>query len=114
MRKARWKIAGVVGRGYCRPAPVRRMTSWAQDPANDPSDRKRDPLLFTPGPLMTSLAVKQAMIHDFGSRDATFIDIVRKVRKGILGVAQVNNNEYSCIIMQGSGLYYQKKSKKSD
>ena len=34
-----------------------------------------DPYLLTPGPLTTSLTVKQAMLHDFGSRDATFIDL---------------------------------------
>ena len=30
-----------------------------------------DPYLLTPGPLTTSLSVKQAMLHDFGSRDAS-------------------------------------------
>ena len=34
-----------------------------------------DPLLLTPGPLTTSRTVKQAMVHDWGSRDATFIKI---------------------------------------
>src|SRR5271165_4288066 len=32
----------------------------------------RDKLLFTPGPLTTSLAVKQAMLHDAGSWHAQF------------------------------------------
>ena len=32
-----------------------------------------DPLLLTPGPLTTSRSVKQAMLHDWGSRDADFI-----------------------------------------
>src|SRR2546430_17688782 len=31
--------------------------------------RSSDKLLFTPGPLTTSEAVKQAMLHDLGSRD---------------------------------------------
>src|SRR5438034_997437 len=34
-----------------------------------------DPLLLTPGPLTTSAAVKQAMVHDWGSRDAEFLRI---------------------------------------
>ena len=34
-----------------------------------------DPLLLTPGPLTTSAAVKQAMVHDWGSRDAGFTAI---------------------------------------
>ena len=33
----------------------------------------RDPWLLTPGPLTTSLTVKQAMLHDWGSRDQAFI-----------------------------------------
>ena len=38
-----------------------------------------DPLLLTPGPLTTSKTVKQAMVHDWGSRDATFIEINKSV-----------------------------------
>jgi 2-aminoethylphosphonate-pyruvate transaminase len=38
-----------------------------------------DPLLLTPGPLTTSTAVKQAMVHDWGSRDAEFLRINRVV-----------------------------------
>ena len=30
-----------------------------------------DPLLLTPGPLTTSKSVKEVMVHDWGSRDAT-------------------------------------------
>ena len=30
----------------------------------------QDPWLLTPGPLTTSMSVKQAMLHDWGSRDA--------------------------------------------
>jgi 2-aminoethylphosphonate-pyruvate transaminase len=38
-----------------------------------------DPLLLTPGPLTTSRSVKEAMIHDWGSRDASFIEINQSV-----------------------------------
>ena len=38
-----------------------------------------DPLLLTPGPLTTSKTVKEAMIHDWGSRDAAFVGINRDV-----------------------------------
>ena len=34
-----------------------------------------DLLLLTPGPLTTSTSVKQSMVHDWGSRDATVIGI---------------------------------------
>lgn len=36
----------------------------------------REALLYTPGPLTTSSAVKQAMLRDYGSRDPTFIRVV--------------------------------------
>ena len=38
-----------------------------------------DPLLLTPGPLTTSATVKQAMLHDYGSRDNYFIDLNRRI-----------------------------------
>ncbi len=34
-----------------------------------------DPLLLTPGPLTTAKSVKEVMVHDWGSRDARFIQI---------------------------------------
>ena len=37
-------------------------------------------LLLTPGPLTTSLGVKQAMLRDLGSRDQQMIDVVQGVR----------------------------------
>src|SRR5208337_2059771 len=38
-----------------------------------------DPLLLTPGPLTTSKSVKEAMVHDWGSRDAAFLALNRQV-----------------------------------
>ena len=40
----------------------------------------KDKLLFTPGPLTTSATVKEAMLHDAGSRDRAFIETVREIR----------------------------------
>jgi len=34
-------------------------------------------LLFTPGPLSTSLTVKEAMLRDMGSRDEEFVNAVK-------------------------------------
>ena len=48
---------------------------------------RRDPWLLTPGPLTTSLTVKQAMLHDWGSRDKTFIEINRRVREKLVATA---------------------------
>jgi 2-aminoethylphosphonate-pyruvate transaminase len=41
-----------------------------------------DPLLLTPGPLTTLLTVRQATLHDWGSRNAAFIATNRRVRRG--------------------------------
>lgn len=40
-----------------------------------------DPLLLTPGPLTTSKPVKEVMVHDWGSRDAAFLEINATVLK---------------------------------
>ncbi|HWJ24985.1 MAG TPA: hypothetical protein VNS32_00485, partial [Flavisolibacter sp.] len=63
-------------------------------------------LLFTPGPLSTSLTVKQAMLEDVGSRDFKFIQAVKDIRNELLALAQVSKEEgYECVLMQGSGTF---------
>ena len=47
------------------------------------SDKK----LFTPGPLLCSSTIKQAMQRDLGSRDVDFIQTVKDVRSELLKVA---------------------------
>ncbi|HJQ59681.1 MAG TPA: 2-aminoethylphosphonate--pyruvate transaminase [Vineibacter sp.] len=63
-----------------------------------------DPLLFTPGPLTTSRAVKQAMVHDWGSRDAAFIAINRRVLERITTMAG-GDGTHVAVPMQGSGTF---------
>lgn len=66
----------------------------------------KDKLLFTPGPLTTSRTVKQAMLRDLGSRDAEFITLVKDIRRRLLALAGVSQEQgYECILMQGSGTY---------
>jgi 2-aminoethylphosphonate-pyruvate transaminase len=66
----------------------------------------REPLLFTPGPLTTSLTVKQAMLRDLGSRDREFIELVARVRRRLLEVAGVSQEDgYEAVPMQGSGTF---------
>lgn len=63
-------------------------------------------LLFTPGPLTTSLAVKEAMLRDFGSRDTAFIDAVRRVREMLLALVGTSQQEgFEAVLMQGSGTF---------
>ena len=55
-----------------------------------------DPLLLTPGPLTTSASVKQAMVHDWGSRDAGFLAINRMVLDKIVELAGGQGSTSPC------------------
>lgn len=66
----------------------------------------KDKTLFSPGPLTTSLTVKQAMLRDIGSRDDSLIALLRDVRVKLLTLAGVTREDgYEAILMQGSGTY---------
>ena len=64
-----------------------------------------DKKLFTPGPLTCSASVKSAMLRDLGSRDTEFKDATKYVRDELLKVAQVDNENWICVPMQGSGSF---------
>lgn len=61
--------------------------------------------LFTPGPLTTSSKVKQAMLHDMGSRDETFSSITHELREQLISVNQTPKTDYTTILLPGSGTY---------
>jgi 2-aminoethylphosphonate-pyruvate transaminase len=63
-----------------------------------------DPLLLTPGPLTTSKTVKQVMVHDWGSRDQTFIKINQSVLSRLIDIVN-GGNDYVTVPMQGSGTF---------
>jgi len=66
----------------------------------------RDKLLFTPGPLTTSLSVKEAMLHDAGSWHFEFNAKVKWVREKILEVAGLSPGAgWETILLQGSGTF---------
>src|SRR5882724_10929595 len=66
----------------------------------------KDKLLFTPGPLTTSLSVKQAMLHDAGSWDVEFNTVVAEVREKLLKLAGLSRNAgWETILLQGSGTF---------
>jgi len=65
---------------------------------------RRDPWLLTPGPLTTSATVKQAMLHDWGSRDHEFIAINRRLREKLVALAG-GTGTHVCVPMQGSGTF---------
>ncbi|HEC90046.1 MAG TPA: 2-aminoethylphosphonate--pyruvate transaminase [Alphaproteobacteria bacterium] len=65
----------------------------------------RDPYyLLTPGPITTSARTKQAMLHDWGSRDQEIIEATRRIGDALLAIAGAEK-DHVCIPMQGSGTF---------
>lgn len=66
----------------------------------------KDKLLFTPGPLTTSRTVKEAMLHDVGSRDDEFIAMVRDIRRQLLELGAASQaSGFEAVLVQGSGTF---------
>ncbi len=63
-----------------------------------------DPYLLTPGPLTTSATVKQAMLHDYGSRDKTFIELNARVLERLLAIVK-GEDTHVTVPLQGSGTF---------
>ena len=72
--------------------------------SNVASSETGDPLLLTPGPLTTSASVKQAMVHDWGSRDAGFIAINKMVLEKIVELAGAEGTHVP-VPVRGSGTF---------
>jgi len=63
-------------------------------------------LLLTPGPLTTTDTVKQAMMSDWCTWDEDYnLHIVQELRKELLGIATKTPEEYTTVLLQGSGTY---------
>ena len=77
------------------------MTTENSSSASSPSG---DPYLLTPGPLTTSLSVKQAMLHDYGSRDANFIDLNARILERLVEIVNGQGSHVS-VPLQGSGTF---------
>jgi 2-aminoethylphosphonate-pyruvate transaminase len=76
----------------------------ARPEATQGSSETGDALLLTPGPLTTSRRVKEAMLHDWGSRDATFLRINREVMERLPEIAGASGSHVT-VPMQGSGTF---------
>lgn len=63
-----------------------------------------DPLLLTPGPLTTSKSVKEVMVRDWGSRDATFLKINGEVLDWLPRIIG-GQGAFTTVPMQGSGTF---------
>ena len=83
------------------------LTGMHVPTANQAMSEKYNKLLFTPGPLNTSVEVREAMNIDMGSRDPAFIEITQQIREQLLQLAGLHTSDttYTAIPMQGSGTF---------
>ena len=61
--------------------------------------------LLTPGPLTTTDTVKKEMLFDHCTWDDDYKQITQEIRKGLLKLAHVSEEEYTVVLMQGSGTF---------
>ena len=60
--------------------------------------------LLTPGPLTTTLAVREAMLVDRCTWDDDYKAMTESIRASLLELAEANPAEYGVVLMQGSAL----------
>lgn len=61
--------------------------------------------LLTPGPLTTTETVKEEMLLDRCTWDYEYKSITQKIRAELLELAGVSSQDYTTILMQGSGTF---------
>lgn len=61
--------------------------------------------LLTPGPLTTTDTVKQEMMVDHCTWDDEYKEITQGIRRQLLELAGVSGEEYTAVLMQGSGTF---------
>lgn len=61
--------------------------------------------LLTPGPLTTSLTVREEMLVDRCTWDCDYKQMTQEVRAGLLELAHVTPDQYTTVLMQGSGTF---------
>jgi 2-aminoethylphosphonate-pyruvate transaminase len=62
-------------------------------------------LLLTPGPLSTTKSVKAAMLRDWCTWDDDYKELVQAVREKLIRLGTDKTDNYTCILMQGSGTF---------
>ena len=65
----------------------------------------KDYKLLTPGPLTTTDSVKQEMMFDHCTWDEDYKEITQEIRRNLLKLAHVTDEEYTAVLMQGSGTF---------
>ncbi|WP_342513801.1 2-aminoethylphosphonate--pyruvate transaminase [Sporosarcina sp. FSL K6-1522] len=61
--------------------------------------------LLTPGPLTTTTTVKQEMLLDRCTWEDDYKEITQKIRTQLLELAHVTEEQYTTVLMQGSGSF---------
>lgn len=61
--------------------------------------------LLTPGPLTTTDTVKAQMLFDHCTWDDDYKSITQEIRKNLLTLAHVDEDEFTAVLMQGSGTF---------
>ncbi len=61
--------------------------------------------LLTPGPLTTTDTVKKEMMFDHCTWDDDYKKITQEIQKKLLKLAHVSEDQYTAILMQGSGTF---------
>ena len=61
--------------------------------------------LLTPGPLTTTDTVKQEMLVDRCTWDDDYKAVTQKIRRQLLELAHVSEDDYTAVLMQGSGTF---------
>ena len=64
----------------------------------------REHILLTPGPLTTSERTKRAMLHDWGSWDASFNAVTAEIKKRLLAIVH-GEGTHVVVPLQGSGTF---------
>ncbi|PAQ15425.1 2-aminoethylphosphonate--pyruvate transaminase [Bacillaceae bacterium SAOS 7] len=62
-------------------------------------------LLLTPGPLTTTKTVKEVMLRDWCTWDDDYNGLVQQVRSKLVHLATKNSEDYTSVLMQGSGTF---------
>lgn len=62
-------------------------------------------LLLTPGPLTTSLSVKEVMLKDWCTWDNEYNSMVQVIRSKLVTLATKNFSAFTSVLMQGSGTF---------
>ncbi|MGG4145739.1 2-aminoethylphosphonate--pyruvate transaminase [Paenibacillus algorifonticola] len=62
-------------------------------------------VLLTPGPLSTTLTVKEAMLKDWCTWDHDYKAIVQQIRRQLLEIGRASQEHYTALFMQGSGTF---------